>query len=255
MRRLSKGNLQWLEFDLLADIPHLKHALFLRHGGHSKDPYDSLNTSYSVGDREEDVNANFQIIQDHFQENVEIPCHLYWGAQCHKNGIAFIDHHSQHRQLDTDALVTDTPGKVLMIRHADCQAAIFYDPVNKAIANVHAGWRGSVINIYADTISFMQKQFGTKPANLIVCISPSLGPEDAEFIHYAHELPKEFWSFQAKPTYFDFWAISEHQLKQSGVLPHHIEIARISTLSNPEDYFSYRRKKISGRHAACVTLV
>ena len=40
----------------------------------------------------------------------------------------------------------------LVIQHADCQAAIFFDPVRKAIANVHCGWRGSVCNIYAKTV-------------------------------------------------------------------------------------------------------
>lgn len=255
MQRKKEGALEWLEFDLLTDIPHLKHAVFLRHGGHSKGPYKSLNASFMVGDDEGDVKANIEVVRSFFQSGVSVPCKLFWGRQCHESKIALITEESSQESNGVDALATTIPGSVLMIRHADCQAAIFYDPINNAIANVHAGWRGSVQNIYATTIQFMEKTFGSKPANLLVCISPSLGPDDAEFIHYTQELPQEFWNFQVRPTYFDFWAISRHQLQEAGVLPHHIEIASISTYANPRDYFSYRQEKISGRHATCVALV
>ena len=141
-----------------------------------------------------------------------------------------------------------------MVRHADCQAAIFYDPKNKAVANVHSGWRGNVKNIYRSTIQKMRRVFGSKPADLLVCISPSLGPDCAEFIHYKAEFPEDFWAFQIKPYYFNLWAIARYQLELSGILPHHIEIAEICTNTEVEDYFSYRREKVSGRHATLAML-
>ena len=110
-------------------------------------------------------------------------------------------------------------------------------------------------NIYREAIQAMQQTFGSHPSELLVCISPSLGPEEAEFIHYQSELPEEFWSFQVRPTDFDFWSISEYQLQAEGILPHHIEVARLSTYANAKDFFSYRRDKTTGRHAACITLL
>ncbi|MBA3722650.1 MAG: peptidoglycan editing factor PgeF [Parachlamydiaceae bacterium] len=254
MQKFSKNGLEWLEFELLSDIPHLKHAVFLRSGGVSTGPYSSLNVSFDVDDDENAVKTNLQRIQSHFQDTSE-PIKLFWAKQCHDKDITRITSNSPIESVNYDALVTNEPGLNLMIKHADCQAAIFYDPIHKAIANVHAGWRGNVKNIYKETIEYMQKSFGSKPSELLVCISPSLGPDEAEFIHYKQELPEEFWHFQVRPTYFDLWAISTYQLQQEGILPHHIEIAALSTYSNSHDYFSFRRdKKITGRHATCVVL-
>ncbi len=116
-----------------------------------------------------------------------------------------------------------------MIRHADCQATIFYDPEHNAIANVHCGWRGNVQNIYRATAFEMRKTFSSKPENILVGISPSLGPEKSEFINYRKEFPESFLPYEIKPTYFDLWAISRMQLEASGILPHHIEVASICT--------------------------
>ena len=48
------------------------------------------------------------------------------------------------------------------------------DPVEQAIANVHAGWKGNVKNIYEKTVQFMQQCYGSSPKNIHVCIAPSL---------------------------------------------------------------------------------
>lgn len=255
-RKIQQDGLEWLEYDLLADIPHLKHAAFSRHGGHSQDAFKSLNVSYSGGDNPAHVEANLARIQTVLQQKTKSSLDLVRVRQQHGKDIVHAKTPLDPNEPPiADALITQTPGLALMINCADCQATIFYDPINRAIANVHSGWRGSVLNIYAETIQRMQKDFGTKPANLLVCISPSLGPQDAEFVHYRNELPESFWPFQVKPFYFDFWAISEFQLRNAGVLPHHIEVARISTYSNTQDYFSYRKEKITGRQAVCVTLL
>ena len=142
-----------------------------------------------------------------------------------------------------------------MIKHADCQAAIFYDPVHKALANVHCGWRGNVKNIYRVAVQKMKFTFGTNPKDLLVGISPSLGPDHSEFIHYQTEWPEEFWRFQVRPNYLDLWAIARDQLEQCGLLPHHIEVAGICTFANPQDFFSHRRDKITGRHATVAMLL
>lgn len=151
--------------------------------------------------------------------------------------------------------MTDEKNVGLMIKHADCQAAIFYDPLHHAVANVHCGWRGNVKNIYREIVEAMGQRYGSRPQDLLVGISPSLGPQASEFRNYIKELPKSFWEFQIKPLYFDLWEISKQQLMGCGILSHHIEIAKICTFSTPEDCFSYRREKRSGRHATIVALL
>ena len=249
MLRKERNGIHWLEFELLADLPYVRHGVFLRHGGHSQGVYSSLNLSYSVGDNPQHVTANLDAIT----HIMNLP-KLAWADQHHGKTIT---HVTPHWSVKTrcDGLTTHAPHQGLLIHHADCQAAIFVDPINRAIANVHCGWRGSVQNIYAETVAWMKQHFHTKPEDLLVAISPSLGPQNAEFIHYRQELPEAFCEFQIKPNYFDFWGISTMQLTQCGVLPQHIQIAGISTYAHPEDYYSYRYSKIRGGHGTLVTLI
>lgn len=252
MQRYRQDDIEWLEFDLLKEIASLKHAVFLKHGGNSKGNFNSLNASDYVGDNPPHVQANLRAIESHLQQHTEQKIQLFWTRNCHGTKIAAIQPNSPQESTDYDALVTQMPGCALLISHADCQSAFFYDPIHRVIANVHAGWRGSIANIYHMVVQYMEQAFDSRSSNILVCIGPSLGPESAEFIHYEQEIPAKYWDFQVKPNYFDFWALSEHQLRQAGILPHHIEIARIDTYSNPQDYFSYRRSRITGRHASCI---
>lgn len=255
MQKIIKENLQWLEFDLLTDFPLLKHQLFLRHGGSSEGAYKGLNIGFSIGDKKEAVEANLKTIRLALKNEIPDWHSLHWGDAIHGSKVMNIQKGFPEKIPDADGLMTSTPGLTLTMKNADCQVAFFYDPLNHAIANIHAGWRGSVANIYAKTIQSMQRLFGTQSANLLVCISPSLGPEEFEFIDFQTKLPESFWKFQIRPNFFDFWAISEFQLKNAGVLPHHIEIAGLSTFANPKDFFSHRRDKQTGRHANCLTLL
>lgn len=141
-----------------------------------------------------------------------------------------------------------------MIKHADCQAAIFYDPINKAIGAAHSGWRGAIAKIYTKTILAMQIHFGTDPSHLLVGISPFLGKEHAEFKNYKDEFPEEFWKYQFKPNYFDFASIAMSELKAAGILSQHVNISSHCTFSNPEAFYSYRREKSTGRHGTVIAL-
>jgi len=241
------NGLQWLEFELLADCPVI-HGAFTRHGGASSGPLASLNLGRMVGDDPENVKNNWGKVS----EALGLP-HLLSARLCHGNEVTAIPKLVHDLPL-SDGISTQIPHMGLMVTQADCQAAILYDPVRHALANVHCGWRGSVQNIYQTAVIHMQKTYGTKAADLLVCITPSLGPDNSEFINYTTELPEHFWDFQVKPYHFDFWNISEWQLKEAGVLAHHIQIAGIDTFANIEDYFSYRRSNICGRQATICAL-
>jgi polyphenol oxidase len=250
MHRKQQDGVHWLEFELLADFPDLKHAIFLRHGGMSEENYHSLNFSSWAGDDPKKVAANIAKIKRIFKlDSLIIP------SLRHGNQVVSVVKESVDQAHSCDALCTNQRDLGLLVTHADCQAAIFYDPIQKAVANVHAGWRGNVQNIYAETVKFMQQRYKSQPADLLVGISPSLGPKAAQFIHYRTELPETFWVFEEQKNYFNLWEISKMQLLESGILPQHIEIAEMCTYSTPEDFFSYRREKQSGRHGTLAFLV
>ena len=256
MLRKELNGVVFLEFSLLQEFTRLQHAVFTKHGGVSEGSYASLNAAFNTGDLDENVQENRRRIQNVFTQQDKAP-HLFSLTQVHSDIVVAVDEplSTYETPPSGDGLLCAIPHRALLIKHADCQAAIFYDPVHHACANVHAGWRGNVQNIYKKTIGLMKQKYGSKPEDLFVCISPSLGPQASEFSNYENELPKEFLPFQVAPTYFDLWEISKWQLMQENVLAHHIEIAQICSRSTPDDFFSYRREKASGRNATVVALL
>ncbi|MBF5059845.1 polyphenol oxidase family protein [Candidatus Neptunochlamydia vexilliferae] len=220
MRRKKKNGIEWLEFELLQKFPEVRHGVF------------------GLGE-EKNIPAAFDALG--IEKGVKL-------KQCHRADILEVKRYDiplTHIE-NYDGMVTKEKEMGLLIRHADCQAAIFYDPIAKVLGTAHSGWRGSVQNIYQNTIDAMVS-LGADPAHLIVCIGPSLGSDNAEFKHYREELPQAFWRFQVRPTYFDFWKISTMQLMTAGVPQGQIEIAEICTYDDPSCY-SYRRDKTHLRH-------
>lgn len=248
MIRKCKKGIEWLEFHLLQPYK-VKHGVFLRSGGASSGPFSSLNFSGAGGDVKEDVFENRRLLR----EVVELD-HLSFVNQVHGKEVVIVER-GHLEPPSADGMITREKGVGLCVQHADCQATLLYDPLHHVIAAVHAGWRGNVLNIYKSAVDKLQTQFGTNPKDLIACISPSLGPSHAEFIHYQNEFPSSFWKFQVKPNYFNLWEIARFQLEEIGVLKGHIEIASLCTYATPNDFFSFRRDKVTGRNVTLAALV
>jgi polyphenol oxidase len=74
-----------------------------------------------------------------------------------------------------DALISNQPGLTLSVRTADCLPILMADTRNHAVAAVHAGWRGTLLEIVPKTIEAMKEQFGTRPDDLVIAIGPGIG--------------------------------------------------------------------------------
>lgn len=238
-------NISLYQFEKLPQ-DKLSHGVFPRYPEiqHAKKSWDFSDESWTSQLKTRDLYSFFSI-----SEFVKV-------KQVH--GIEVLDIHSPtcaKNNQKADALVTQEKGICLAIRHADCQAILIYDPVQECIANIHNGWKASVKNIIRHTLDFMKKTYQTKTQDLIACIGPSLGPKHAEFTHYRKEIPENLWSFQSKEKYFDFWAISQWQLEECGVLTKNIEIARLCTYENQDLFYSYRRDRTKKRHASFIALI
>src|SRR3989339_1324969 len=143
MIRKKDKDIEWLEFELLQEFPSLKHALFLRHGGVSPGSFGSLNAGGSTGDDPDCVKENRRRMMQFFPSG-----ELISANQVHGICLQVITK-SAISEEGCDGLITQEKYKALMIKHADCQSAIFYDPMTNLLAHVHCGWRGNVQNIYA----------------------------------------------------------------------------------------------------------
>ena len=237
---------------VLAALPELSQGYFTRRGGVSTGSYASLNISPAVGDRPELAATNQRLIQQALGLEV-----LAGAAQVHGGKAAVITSAAQARLEEipaVDILVTTVVGLGLLIKQADCQAVMFYDPVNRVVANVHCGWRGQIRNILGETVALLKNRFGSQPQDLYAAIGPSLGPCCAEFRNFRQEFPEILWDYQVRPTYFDLWRLSRDQLVAAGLQPERLDLARLCTRCGAGDFFSYRRDHITGRQGAIIAL-
>jgi YfiH family protein len=241
MIRKQRDTIVWYEFELLQPFPYLRHGCF-----------PSLNVTPSHHDYQHTVLENRRLITTALfgtSYGSLIDMHQVHGAD-----VAILSS-SASPVGSYDAMATSLSYNALLVKHADCQGCLLFDPEHHVIAAVHCGWRGSVQNIYQATIAQLRKTWGSREESLIACISPSLGPCHAEFIGWEEELPASFEPFRKGNNHFDFWAISRHQLLSCGITPSHIEIAGLCTYCHPELFFSHRRDKTPQRNATCIALV
>lgn len=247
------GNLVYYRFSLFDPFPEVVHGVFTRQGGVSLPPYHSLNLSYSVGDRPERVQANRQLVR----EILGITELLSVGQVHGKNALILCTQEqlSPGQEIQgIDILITNIPGLGLLVKQADCQAVLLYDPEVRVIANVHCGWRGNIQNILSQTVHLLQENFGSRPEALRAAISPSLGPGCAEFIHYRQEWPEAFLVYQTRRGCFDLWRLSRDQLQAAGVRPENIQVAGRCSRCGKAEFFSYRRHKTTGRNGTVIAL-
>lgn len=158
-------------------------------------------------------------------------------------------------KLTGDALITKKQGFPLLIRIADCASIIIFDPMKKVIGNIHAGWRGIAKRIIKNTVLTFQNRFGSNPKNLIIGISPMLGPCCSQFSDPEKELPRFMHGYIGEENMVNLWAAVEGQLKECGIPESNIENPRICTACNIKNFYSYRKEgEKSGRFGTVIML-
>ncbi len=249
---VTPGGLTYYRLPGLSRFPEVVHGFFTCQGGVSSGPYRSLNLSNAVGDVPERVTRNRLLVQQVLNLSA-----LAEASQVHgQRELVVVEvPAAAHPGLpEADILITAATGLGLLIKQADCQAVMLYDPARRVVANVHCGWRGQVQNILAVAVRRLSDTFGTRPEDLHAAIGPSLGPCCAEFRHFEEEFPPSLWRYQVRPAYFDLWSLSRDQLLAAGLTPGSIDIAGLCTRCAAGEFFSYRRAKISGRQGAIIAL-
>ncbi len=253
--RLQNG-IYFFQFQELNGIEGLRHGIFTRLGGSSRGAYQGFNLAHSVGDDAQAVAANREALSRVFTS-----AQLFFTQQTHGTDVYVLDGHhppAAPPQADAeappqaDAIVCDRPGTFAAIQVADCQAVFLVDPRRRVVANIHSGWRGSCANIIGRTISTLQERCGSRPADLLAGIGPSLGPCCGEFRHYREELPRKVWKYGNQSDHFDFWTLSRDQLVAAGVFAGQIYQSRICTRCNTDLFYSYRARHDTGRFAAVI---
>lgn len=185
-----------------------------------------------------------------------------------------------------DALVTVEKGILLIVQTADCIPILLADTKRKAVAAIHAGWRGTLQRIAAKTIGRMQMEFGTHPKDVVAALGPGIGGCCYEV---GHEVAKEFaaqfpnardwfegpfdgvasgdndpnwlpWLTMKPPghappplrVHLDLIAANRSILLDAGVTRKNISDSALCTSCRTDLFFSYRRERTTGRMMAAI---
>ncbi|MFY9175718.1 MAG: peptidoglycan editing factor PgeF [Peptococcia bacterium] len=239
-----------------------------RKGGVSPRPYESLNLSLLTDDKPENVLENRRRFTEALGIKTEnlVSAKQVHGAQIVKVNVA----HRGKGSCDsvsaipgTDALMTNEKGLALMAFFADCVPVLFLDPVKKAIAISHAGWKGTVARIAAKTVKAMQEAYGTEPSQLLAAIGPSVGPchyevDEPVIAKFKEAFPgkeNQLMSYAGKAGHrqLNLWEANVLQLKEAGLKEGNITVAGLCTFCQQEEFFSHRAG-MAGRQAAVLML-
>jgi len=163
-----------------------------------------------------------------------------------------------------DALVTDQPGVTVAVRTADCVPVLVYDRRRRAVAAIHAGWRGAVAGIVPKTIQLMVSRFAIDATDLRVSIGPSAGPccyEVDEAVLAPLRSGRSDWPSllrddRGTKARLDLKALVRRQTAQIGIRPELITSVNLCTICHSDLFYSYRREgRVNGTMLSGITLV
>lgn len=253
----SVNDLTYLSFNNIEETELVKHAFSTRLGGVSGGEFSSMNLSFQRGDKEEDVHENFNRISKSIGVKKEslIAC-----KQTHTANVQVVDRtikgngiYSANILEDVDGLVTNDPEVCLFTTYADCVPLYFLDRVNKVIGLSHSGWKGTVEKIGAETIRVMEKEFKSKPEEILVGIGPSICEScyevskdvaDKFLDAFDDSVHNEILKVKGNDKYqLNLWRANEIILEEAGISKGNISTTNICTACNSELLFSHRISK------------
>lgn len=238
----------YLSFPLLEQTGIVKHGFSTRLGGVSKGHCGTMNISTTRGDEPEAIEENRRRIAKAIGVD---PQDFTYTHQTHTTNVAVVEEKDRGGHfLETDGMVTNVPNICLVTFYADCVPLFFVDPVHRAIGLSHSGWRGTAGRIGRATLTLMQKQYGTDPAQVFAAIGPSICQDCYEVSQDVIEKFKDtfdvnLWQelFYEKPNgkyQLDLWRANQAVLIEAGVPKEQIAVTNVCTHCNPDILFSHR---------------
>jgi hypothetical protein len=280
-REKNNLGLRILQVPAFSKLPWLIHAFSTRPGGISALNNEKvLNLGFTDWDSRENVLENRRRFQT-AAGAVNLP--LISLKQIHSDVIHVFDT-APSDSCRGDASITNRPGLLLAIQTADCVPILLVDPKKRAIAAIHAGWRGTLARIAAKTVGALQMHFATNPRDLLAAIGPSIGPccyevgteVATQFLSQFPDAPSYFDEFRTgdepnpiqwlnmmppghqpppKGVLLDLRKANRSQLLAAGLRPQNIHTIDLCTACRPDLLFSYRKEgPASGRLMSVTAL-
>lgn len=260
------GELEYLVIPQFEAAGGVKHCFSTRLGGVSAGGCGSLNLGFNRGESRETVMENYRRVCAALGVPVES---LVLSAQTHTDHIRRVGAQDAGAGIlrpgfcDVDGLSTCDAGVTLVTFYADCVPLFFYDPVRRACALVHSGWRGTVQRIGEKAVEHMRAQYGSDPGDILAAVGPSAGPccyevsDDValQLMRAGGSLDCLRLNERTGRLHADLWRVNERILLAAGILPQHLTVCRECTVCDGRLYYSHRRQGADrGSLAAFMTL-
>ena len=277
--RTSVASIGFLEVAAFNAFPWLIHGFSTSQGGVS--PLNGskvLNLGFTEWDARENVQKNRKLFQSGLAANELALVSL---KQFHSDVVCGFST-VPGEPPSADASISNTPSLLLGVQTADCVPILLLDPQKRAIAAVHAGWRGTLQRIVEKTIGRMKMEFKTNPSDLLAAIGPAIGgccyevgTEVAAAFHSQFANASEWfdelrtgdepnplqWLNQFPPGHqpppknvrLDLRKANRAQLLAAGLRPQNIFVSDLCTACRPDLLFSYRKQgSESGRMMSVI---
>jgi purine-nucleoside/S-methyl-5'-thioadenosine phosphorylase / adenosine deaminase len=165
---------------------------------------------------------------------------------------------------DADAIISNDPDAAVAVRVADCVPVLMGEESGRAVAAVHAGWRGMAKRVVIAAVRSMQSRYGVRPERIIAAVGPSIGPccyevgEDTKQVfrtegHHPELLDRWFDPRPSGKFQLDLWRATRDQLEGAGVHPTNIHIAELCTKTHADVLHSFRADgERAGRMVAVI---
>ena len=187
--------------------------------------------------------------------------------QVHGDRVVFFDPASRTIEevwrTEGDVLLTRTPGVALGAFTADCLPIFLYDPVQRAIGMVHAGWRGTAKGVIRKAVEKMEDIFQCLSKDLLVALGPCIGPCCYEVdgpVKAAFMSGGIPWEWVSRPRGNEKWLLDLYeanlfQMEKAGISKKNISFLKICTSCHGEAFYSYRNAdKTGGRQLNFIAL-
>lgn len=228
------------------------HGFTTRAGGVSQGIYASLNLARNRGDDPQRVRENYRRVCEALGVDMG---KLVFSSQVHGDVVRSVTADDAGKGLDRpvdyddDGLITNVPGLTLVVFGADCLTILLADKQKKAVAAVHAGWRGTALGIVAKAAEAMVRDYGCRREEIVAAIGPGIskccfetGPEVPQAMTDAlgADAQPYIQTLDSGKYKVDLKGLNALWLNRSGVLTTNIDTSPDCTLCRPDKYWSHR---------------
>ncbi len=186
---------------------------------------------------------------------LELPSTPFWLKQTHSSHV--VAAHITENRPEADASFSTEAGNVCVVMTADCLPILLADKQGRAVAAIHAGWKGLHAGIIANTVAALP----VPASDLLAWLGPCIGPKAFEvrsdvyqpFTQQWPETSAAFRKINDEQWLADLCLIAKQRLNHAGVTD--IYGGEYCTHSDSKRFFSYRRDgATTGRMASLIWL-